>query len=325
MAGDRATFNRIEASLPYSPDVKALKEELYAIAADTEVGESDWRWDRAYIASNDRIFPVENLARYWERYPDTVIVKINSSHAVDIAQIIKETIPDTCAIGESFSSAIHTYNDKAIVQKEICNKFGEIITRELSEININIESLLEIGVGQGLLTEVWQKLLNPSHASFVDLLPMPGFGVAENEEYIVADAEEWLKNSSNNYDVILSASAIQWFADPIGFIRTVKDHLNPGGFAVISTFIKGNLYQLDEIRPCPLIYHTAEEYKAIPGVIVEEWEQTLKFSSSREMLMHLRYTGVSPRRSSSFIPLTSLPTELTYRPLILIIHAEVNK
>ncbi|MDE6548929.1 MAG: methyltransferase domain-containing protein, partial [Muribaculaceae bacterium] len=179
----------------------------------------------------------------------------------------------------------------------------------------------EIGAGQGLLTETWRRILHPLKTTFVDLLPMPQFGVSENDEYVVADAEEWLRNSSAKYDVILSASTIQWFADPVGFIRTVKGHLNPGGFAVISTFSKGNLHELDSIRPCPLIYHTAEEYKDVTGIEVEEWDRTLTFSSPREMLMHLRHTGVSPRRSTSSKPLTALPTELTYRPLILIIGA----
>ncbi|MDE6480528.1 MAG: DUF452 family protein [Muribaculaceae bacterium] len=324
MAGNRATIARISPLLPCSPDVKALQEELYAIAADKNSIESECKWDRAYIAVNDRIFPVENLERYWNCHFETVKVKINSSHAADISQIIKEVIPNTDAIGAGFSSATRTYNGKAIVQREICVEIGGIISRELAGRNHNIWSLLEIGVGQGMLTEVWQKLLNPTYATFVDLLPTPKFGVVDEEEYILADAEEWLKDTSAKFDVILSASTIQWFADPVGFIQTVKDHLNPGGFAVISTFVKGNLHQLDAVRPCPLIYHTADEYKEIPDVTVEEREQTLTFSSPREMLMHLRHTGVSPRRSSSSVPLTSLPTELTYRPLILIIHSPHN-
>ncbi|MDE7420085.1 MAG: DUF452 family protein [Muribaculaceae bacterium] len=319
MAGDRATLNRIEPLLPCSPDVAALKEELYAIASEKNALGAESKWDKVYIASNDRIFPVENLNRYWDMHPDTVKVNVNSSHAIDISQIIKEVIPNPDAIGEGFSSAVNTYNGNAIVQTEICNRIGEIIARQLCDRNSNIDSLLEIGVGQGLLTEIWQRLLTPSHATFVDLLPMPKFGIAQTEEYVMTDAEEWLKNYSAKYDVILSASTIQWFADPIGFVNIVKSHLNPGGFAIISTFTKGNLHQLDAVRPCPLIYHTSEEYGKIPGFQIMEWERTLQFPSSREMMMHLRRTGVAPRRSYSSVPISALPTELTYRPAIITI------
>ena len=321
MAGDRATIQRIEPLLPASPDIVALKDELLAIAEGQDQSESLCKWDRAYISTNDRIFPVENLNKYWNTHPDAVKVKVNSSHAVDLPAIINDVIPNLAAIEEGFSSAVTTYNANALVQEEICHRIGEIIGRIVAENNPSINSLLEIGAGQGLLTETWRRILHPSKVTFVDLIPMPEFGVSENDEYIVADAEEWLRNSSAKYDVILSASTIQWFADPVGFIHTVRQHLNPGGFAVISTFAKGNLHELDTIRPCPLIYRTAKEYKEIPGINVEEWDRTLSFSSPREMLMHLRLTGVTSRRASSSVPLTALPTELTYRPLILIIGA----
>ena len=321
MAGDRASMQRIDSRLPDSPDISALKDELLAIAEGQGQKESVCRWDKAYIATKDRIFPVDNLDRYWDMHPETVKVKINSSHAIDISQIIKDVVPNLAAIEEGFSSAVATYNANALVQEEICRRMGEIIAGIIAEISPSIHSLLEIGAGQGLLTETWRRILRPSKATFVDLLPMPNFGVSENDEYIVADAEEWLRNSSAKYDVILSASTIQWFADPVGFIRTVRQHLNPGGFAVISTFAKGSLHELDSIRPCPLIYRTAKEYKEIPGINVEEWDRTLTFSSPREMLMHLRLTGVTPRRASSPVPLTALPTKLTYRSLILIIEA----
>ncbi|MDE6523515.1 MAG: DUF452 family protein [Muribaculaceae bacterium] len=321
MAGDRSTLSRIAPLLPESPDIDILKEELHAISVAQSISKPTSQWNKVYIAKQDRIFPFDNLKRFWDGYPDAVKVEVESSHAIDISKIVNEVIPNHISIGEGFSIAADTYRQNAIVQAEICNRIGEILRNKLYDRKSPVDSLLEIGVGRGLLTDVWQNVVKPINATFIDLLPTPRFGIAKNEEYIVADAEEWLKKSSVKYDIILSASTIQWFADPLGFINTVRDHLNPGGCAVMSTFVRGNLHQLDEIRPCPLIYHTAEEYKEIPAVRVEEWERTLTFSSSREMLMHLRHTGVSPRRHSSSVSLTSLPTELTYRPLILTIDA----
>lgn len=329
MAGDRASIARIEPWLPTAPDVEALKEELYAIASHQSEKSIVCRWDRVYIAEKDRIFPLENLERYWSMQPDVVRIKKNVSHAIEIAKIIKEVLPDHAAIGGGFSTAVKSYNRSAIVQSEICIRMGEIIAEKLSRTKAEIGSLLEIGVGQGLLTEVWRKLLHPSKTTFVDLLPIPTFGVAPTEEYIVGDAEEWLKKSTEKFDVILSASTIQWFVDPIGFIQMVKDHLNPGGFAVISTFTQGNLHQLDAIRPCPLIYRSVEEYAAIPGIETESWTRTLQFSSSREMLLHLRHTGVTPKVSKSKEHkeenselnkgLSEFPSMLTYCPAILYI------
>ncbi len=319
MAGDKTTFNDIEIKLPEYPIIESLKEELYAIADQQNICKSGCSWDKVYIAKNDRIFPFSNIDRFWMSHAGAVKVVVDSSHAIDVAQIIKESVPDSEKIKAGFFKAISTYNDNAIVQSEICNRIGETICRLIKGKEHKLASVLEIGVGQGLLTDVWSKILAPSKATFVDLLQMPKFGIAEKEEYFLCDAEEWLKNSSVKYDVILSASTLQWFVDPIGFIQTVKEHLNPGGFAVISTFVKGNLHQLDSVRPCPLIYHSAEEYREFPGIKTEEWESTLKFSSARAMLLHLHHTGVTPRQQISSVRLSSLPTELTYRPLILVL------
>lgn len=331
MAGDRATISRIDPLLPKSPDFDMLKSELYAIEAIQNQTVENSKWDKVYIAKQDRIFPYENLNRFWSRFPDTVKVEVDSSHAIDISKIIKDVIPNPTQIGKGFSIATDTYKQNALVQADICSRIGEILNEKLSERDAPVGSLLEIGVGRGLLTEVWQNIVRPINATYVDLLPMPKFDIANNEEYIVADAEEWLKNSTAKYDIILSASTIQWFADPINFIQKVKSHLNPGGIAIISTFTKGNLHELDAIRACPIIYRSVEDYATVSDIIIDEWERTLTFATPREMMMHLRRTGVSPRqnraadaerkthKSSTAGKLSILPISLTYRPLILLV------
>ncbi len=64
MAGDRATIARIEPLLPVAPDIDALKEELYAIAAHQSDESALCKWDKIYIAENDRIFTDSKLERY---------------------------------------------------------------------------------------------------------------------------------------------------------------------------------------------------------------------------------------------------------------------
>ncbi|MDE5584725.1 MAG: DUF452 family protein [Muribaculaceae bacterium] len=337
MAGDKATYESIKERLPENPDIPCLRDELVSIRDNFHIpgkSNTDNRFFRVYLAQSDRIFPYDNLSAFWKEYAVAEIVSLRAPHAVDMASIVKDCLPDTKAIGDGFSRAGKTYNNSAVVQEEICRKIGDIIVSTQRKGNIKVDSVLEIGVGQGLLTEVWGRLLSPSEATFVDLLPMPEFGIAAKEEYVVADAEEWLKNSTERYDLILSASTIQWFADPIGFLHKVKSHLNPGGFALISTFVKGNLKELDSLRTAPIIYRTAEEYRAIPGIQAEEWERNLTFPSSRELLMHLRLTGVSPRLKKGLVSvgrnvsdeskkrLTELPLHLTYHPMILLINAD---
>lgn len=333
MAGDRTTYSGIENRLPSEPDIEALREELNAIAEDQREHYAGCRWDKAYIAMRDRIFPAVNLERYWSQLPDVTTVHLDTSHALRLSEIVKGSVPDTASIGEGFSAAADSYNDNALVQAEICKRIGDILQQELAGRFQNIETVLEIGPGRGLLTQEWSKIATPKKATYVDILPVPEFGVVENEEYVEADAEEWLKTSGGRYDLIVSASTIQWFADPVGFVRSLKNHLNPGGVAIIGTFVKGNLHQLDALRPSPIIYRHAGDYEVDGIEIAAEWTRTLSFPSSRDMLMHLRLTGVSPRKrntknasvkasgeASSPLRYTDLPCELTYRPIILLIR-----
>lgn len=333
MAGDKTTFEAIRSKFPENAEIGNLKEELATIAGVQECKrqDSEYIFDRAYMAEHDRIFPYRNVFSYWEEHPETVKISMNTPHVVDLAAIIREVIPDTYVIGESFKSAKDTYNDTAIVQSEICRKIGDRLSLLLSEKSVRPTSLLEIGVGNGLLTHVWKRVVKPAKATFIDLQIMPQFGIAEKELYITTDAEKWLENTEEKFDIILSASTIQWFVDPVKFLYTVEQHLNPGGIAVISTFLKGNLWQLDQVRPSPIIYRTEVDYLSFPNVEVESWERTLQFDSSRDMLMHLRNTGVTLKKKrknqeirigSPYPPdigLTELPHELTYRPMILVI------
>lgn len=328
MAGSKSAFEEMTELLPPHPNIDLLKEELLNIAeksCDSPTADQ-YHWHRTYIANKDHIIPTLNQLRYWKEHPETEIVALDSAHYADIPSIIRNCIPDPDAIGEGFANALSTYHKHAIVQSEVCQRIGEMLRNFYNANEPEIESLLEIGPGKGLLTDAWSKYITPNKATYVDLYEMQLFGNAPDERYLVNDAEKWLETTDEKFDVILSASAIQWFADPIRFISIVRKHLNPGGIAIISTFTKGNLRELDQLRPSPIIYRSIEEYAAIDGAKINYWERILEFDSPRDMLMHLKRTGVKPSSSakcfniSTSLPLTSLPTSLTYTPLIITLN-----
>ncbi len=69
---------------------------------------------------------------------------------------------------------------------------------------------------------------------------------------------------------------------------------------------------------------------AVSGVDGETWERELVFSSPREMLMHIRKTGVTQKRNNMCKDIkkgsydnakawSELPSKLTYKPMILVL------
>lgn len=330
MAGDKNTFVRMQGKLPNSPNITSLKSELLAIADFVrQFTPNTYHWNRAYIANNDRIIPAVNQRRYWERLYSTEIICIDSPHYADMASIIRECLPNHESIGKGFEKTLPTYSKNAVIQTEVCERIGDIIKDTFAKNSGNVNSVLEIGPGAGTLTKVWSKYISTVNSTYIDLYQMPVFGISTNERYIVEDAEEWLYKTDEKFDVIVSASAIQWFVNPIRFIKDISSHLNPRGIAILSTYVFGNLIELNPLRPSPIIYHSDMEYLSIEGAVMERWSRTIEFDTVRELLMHLKNTGVKPsgniNRLSNEKPIrmTSLPLRLTYEPLIIKITKEL--
>lgn len=325
MAGDRESYTRLCEVLPKYPSIDILRDELTAIRTSDE-SVCGRKWHRAYVADSDAIFPPQNQMRFWQSAHETELVNLSGPHAVDIASVIRSVLPDPSIVGGCFEEALPRYRQYATVQAEICEKIGDMLAAHQSRdsnIETGIESVLELGAGCGMLTDIWSRRIKANKATFVDLYQLPSFDVAPMENYVTADAERWLEETDETFDLILSASAIQWFADPVRFLSIVKNHLRPGGFAILSTFVCGNLEELDSLRPSPIIYHSVEDYKKSAPCESEiiTWSRVLEFNNRKEMLMHLRRTGVTGPGKFAIRRLTDYPLSLTYKPLIVLISS----
>lgn len=323
MAGGKSSWLMMKHKLPENPDIGKLREELEFIKSQKNPIHNPQRWDRAYVPSDDAVIPSSNQQNFWQLKADcTDIIMKEGCHALDLAGIVRECIPNPPAIGKSFLKAAASYNSNAIVQAEVCDKMIDLLRRNHPGCNDKSISLLEIGPGRGMLTHRWKELLKPQSATYIDLSEMPRFEAAFSELYIKDDAESFIESSSSRFDVILSASTIQWFADPLGFVSNLRSHLNPGGVALISTFVKGNLHELDDVRTSPIIYRSAEDYEGCKIDSSFSWRHTLTFKNVREMLLHVHQTGISPSpgsKTESAVKISRLPKTLTYCPMVMMI------
>lgn len=313
-----------------SADIDSLRLELRNIAAIEPICSLPWM--RAYISSNDRIFPTRNQKSAWESVSRPVqIIEVEAGHYLPIQKIIDEVTPNLQRIGSNFRKALSTYNSNAGAQSHIASRLISMIPQALKSAPL---SILEIGAGAGTLSNHLPDLLNIASATFIDLYPLPKFGIASTENYIVGDAEEEIEHLGG-FDLIISASTLQWFADPERFFLNAAKALSPRGALVCSTFLPGNLRELDALRPSPLIYRRREELqhmlqKYFRSVALEEEEVDISFKSNREAMLHLKLTGVAggttlPAGHSPF-NISSMPdlTTLTYKPLYMTAAYPIN-
>lgn len=301
-----------------NPDIEKLRAELDLILRVKK--KQNIRWRRVYIGTNDKIIPAAAQRRSWEENPFRPdIVETQDGHYMDISKIISETTPDTKITAESFRESQETYIEQANAQ----GYFARQLYEEIRRSGIRPQRILEIGNGTGMLSRMLAETWPEAKVTFVDLCATQPYGLFSEETYIEADAENWLEEASGEWDLIVSASAIQWFANPKTFFRNSRRLLKSGGVMGCSLFTRGNLRELDEARPSPIHYQSAEEIKGIVGTLFTDWhieaeEYVMEFESVRGALLHLRDTGVKGGRKVSLPKLVQALREhrLTYNAVL---------
>ena len=195
--------------------------------------------------------------------------------------------------------------------------------------------MIEIGCGTGLLTEKVLKNFTFKTYTANDI-------VADCKEYIDklsdrinfvhADIEKIIRNSTHKYDLIISNATFQWIENFEEFLLSLLSKLKPGGTLLFSTFGPENFREIFYITGKTLAYKSCDEYKSILDNFnhyIEEETHVLAFKSAKDVLKHLKYTGVNALDSNSWTKADMLKFEtgysticstsptLTYNPLYI--------
>lgn len=213
-----------------------------------------------------------------------------------------------CIIKRRFSRSSANYDSNAIAQKEIAKKLFSFIKGNLLPCEYERKlSMLEIGCGTGNLTA---KLNNIPHSLFIindlceiykdrifEKISPVEFAKAGNY-FIFDNAEEVIKKLDNRFDLIASASMLQWINRPLTFLKDCRPLLKEGGMLAVSTFAPGNLKEVGHITGEGLKYLPASRYYGelkdeYDILLIKEEDIELRFASPLEILKHLKHTGVN--------------------------------
>lgn len=191
---------------------------------------------------------------------------------------------DRQLIADRFGSAFASYDEAATPQQRVVAEMMALLTEEAVTPP---QRILEIGCGTGLFTEQLATRYPQAELTLNDL------GIACDKGK--GDAEQW--DWGKGYQLIASSSCIQWWQEPLAFIRKAYNALTPGGTLALSTFLPENLSELRPILPNALHYPVQAEYAAAltPFSDVKQRALTieLQFSSLLELLRHLKATGTN--------------------------------
>ena len=188
-------------------------------------------------------------------------------------------------IRRRFSQAVNTYDDHAEAQKRICAHLVQLLTVYTSS---HFRRVLEIGCGSGGFTRLLKQECQIEEWVLNDPL------------FLAGDAERLA--FPGTFDLIASASALQWMKDLPRFLHKLSSTLSPGGILAFNTFTPDNLHEIKELTGEGLTYPTAgqlREWLSTYFRIVHEEEGNiaLTFRHPLEVLRHLKYTGVTANAS----------------------------
>ena len=319
MCGDRATTDAFMAVRPQR-GAPELVDELRAIWPEPVLGNPKAaRWDRAIIGRRDAIFPACNQDRAWAGVPKTFV---DAPHYIALQTVIDRFIIDKQLTETRFEAGRETYNSNATVQIAMIDHLRRLLraTGVERKMSADYASVAEIGCGTGLLSGYLSSLTRRGRLSLWDITSTAPDVAAE--EFISCDAEIKIsRTQSERYDVIATSATVQWFNSPGRFLRECARVLRPGGVVALTTFIKGNMYELAGITGSSLPLLTLDDWLAtLPSefdiLACEVHDYNLSFDDPMSVLRHLKFTGVNAL-SRSASPRPGVSRILSDYPMML--------
>lgn len=207
---------------------------------------------------------------------------------------------DKDRIAQCFLRSIHSYDTAAQVQNKLA---GRLMQSLQSMPDSTFTSILEIGCCTGTLTgklcserpvqrlycndlvPEFEEVLQKRLASNCSVQFHPWFG----------DIEELPLPSE--LSLVISGATFQWLSDPHSFLKRLGRELVPGACLAFSLFGPGTLHEFSSLTGVKLEYVSDEALTETLDADFEifhykQFQDTLFFPTVREILGHIRDTGV---------------------------------
>ena len=323
-------------------DIDTLRAELQSILDRTFFGLGDsMEWDLAIIGRDDRIFPHHNQRRAWADL-GVPCIETDDGHYIDFNKILDRFFVDKSLARARFSSAVSTYESQAAVQADAIDRLMDAC-KSLgisAALTAAPDAVLEIGSGSGMLTRRLARLIGNASFHIWDLAaPVPA-NLPErlNIMFQNCDAEmKIMQTSPRRYNMIFTASTVQWFNSPALFLKNCHRALTDGGILALTTYTEGNMHEISDITGITLPLLKPSRWQEMAEGMFDvlyslSYERDLDFESPLEVLRHMKVTGVNSLSRSGRGAVSASEVirrypmrldgryHLTYKPFIMILR-----
>ncbi|WP_201534129.1 methyltransferase domain-containing protein [Psychrobacter ciconiae] len=201
-------------------------------------------------------------------------------------------------IAQNFANAFD-YDRHATIQRKIC----QLLIEQIADSKHS--RLLEIGAGTGQLTKLLADkicantiicqdvLINELAAGQFETLQT----ILPNAQVIIGDAESL--EFGQDFSLIISANAIQWFDEPLNFIDSSYSRLISNGQLLFNTFSPQHFLQIKTLTGQGLTYPSKNDWQerltqiGFSQIQITTKRFELSFPEPMAVLKHMKLTGVS--------------------------------
>ncbi|AAZ19978.1 possible biotin synthesis protein [Psychrobacter arcticus 273-4] len=217
------------------------------------------------------------------------------------------------AIARHFANA-EDYDQHAYIQEQVCQHLLAHIAHTKQD------SILEIGAGTGQMTGLLAANIQSQHwfinelcheqaATLQSILPTANIMIGDAETMELSKDSHQIKHS-----LIVSANAVQWFDNPLSFVKQSAHRLQADGQLLFNTFTPDNFLQIKRLTGQGLHYPAISEWQSalkdagFEKITLSTQRVDVPFANPYAILKHMQLTGVSTNQtqeqSSSSKPFT---------------------
>jgi len=156
-------------------------------------------------------------------------------------------MPDTGRIAAAFHQKAVEYDQHVLVQKRVVSNLTRSVELHLSQPP---EHILDVGTGTGALLERLHSIYPDARLTGVDIalnMCLRTLQKLNNACQIVNGDAEYLPFRSGTFDLVVSASVLQWVGNLSAVLHELQRVVHPGGSITLAFFSHGTL---DELQHC---------------------------------------------------------------------------